>query len=165
MLPYYQKHSQHFPEHFQGLPSWHTLSGTPVRVFQPRYTIAIVAIAAAIYRSLKGLWGLKSPKSLKKVFPDVPARSVKKVLKKKVPNDPKISQKDCKISARGLFDTSLTLRAGRPGNTFLRLFGDFGARGCGDSCKDLEPPDVGLAPTALRRVTPSPPLHWRTLPS
>ena len=30
-------------------------------------------------------------------------------------------------------DTFLTLRAGRPGNTFLRLFGDFGARGCGDS--------------------------------
>ena len=27
----------------------------------------------------------------------------------------------------------LTLRAGRPGNTFLRLYGDFGARLCGDS--------------------------------
>ena len=33
-------------------------------------------------------------------------------------------------------DTFLTLRAGRPGNTFLRHFGDFGARGCGDSCGD-----------------------------
>ena len=32
------------------------------------------------------------------------------------------------------FDTFLTLRAGRPGKSFLRLFGDFGARGCGDSC-------------------------------
>ena len=32
------------------------------------------------------------------------------------------------------FDTFLTLRAGRPGNTFSRLFGDFGARGRGDSC-------------------------------
>ena len=27
------------------------------------------------------------------------------------------------------FDTFLTLRAWRPGKTFLRLFGDFGARG------------------------------------
>ena len=26
------------------------------------------------------------------------------------------------------FDTFLTFRAGRPGNTFLRLLGDFGAR-------------------------------------
>ena len=28
----------------------------------------------------------------------------------------------------------MTLRAGRPGKSFLRFFGDFGARGCGDSC-------------------------------
>ena len=33
------------------------------------------------------------------------------------------------------FGTFLTLRVGRPGHTFLRLFGDFGARGCGESCK------------------------------
>ena len=32
------------------------------------------------------------------------------------------------------FDTFLPLPAGRPGKSFLRLFGDFGARGCGDSC-------------------------------
>ena len=32
------------------------------------------------------------------------------------------------------FDTFLALRLGRPGKTFLRLFGDFGAQGCGDSC-------------------------------
>ena len=32
------------------------------------------------------------------------------------------------------FDTFLTLRAGRPGSPFLRLFGDFGAWGCRDSC-------------------------------
>ena len=32
------------------------------------------------------------------------------------------------------FDTFLTLQAGRPGKTLLRLLGDFVARGCGDSC-------------------------------
>ena len=32
------------------------------------------------------------------------------------------------------FDTFLRLRVGRPGKTFVRLFGDFGARGSGDSC-------------------------------
>ena len=32
------------------------------------------------------------------------------------------------------FDTFLTLRAGRPGNTFLRLFGDFGPRRPRHSC-------------------------------
>ena len=31
-------------------------------------------------------------------------------------------------------DTSVTLRDGRPGKTFLRLLGGFGARGSGDSC-------------------------------
>ena len=80
--------------------------------------------------------GPKSPKSLKKVSPGLPARSVQKESK---------SLK--KVSEKSLFDTFLrhfdstlfetfwTLRAGRPGETFLRLFGDFGPGGPRDSCK------------------------------
>ena len=38
-------------------------------------------------------------------------------------------------SVSGVFlDTFLALQAGRPRKTFLRLFGDSGAQGCGDSC-------------------------------
>ena len=76
----------------------------------------------------------KSPKSLKKVFPDLPARSVKKVSKKSPNTDFVVFLTHFRV-IRDFFDTFfLTLRARRPGNTFLRLFGDFGARGCGDSC-------------------------------
>ena len=75
----------------------------------------------------------KSSKSLKKVFPGLLARSVKKVSKKS-----KMTRKRVKKTTKSVFgdffDTFLTLRAGRPGKSFLRLFGDFGPRGCGDSC-------------------------------
>ena len=52
-------------------------------------------------------------------------------MSKKVPNDPKKSQKGYKISVRGLFRHFFDT----PGReSFLRRFGDFGARACGDSC-------------------------------
>ena len=41
----------------------------------------------------------------------------------------------CQKSVFGvLFNTFLTLQAGRPGKTFSRLFEDFGDGGSGDSC-------------------------------
>ena len=52
----------------------------------------------------------------------------------KVPNDPEKKVKKITKSVFGdFFDTFLTLWAGRPGKSFLRAFGDFGARGCRDS--------------------------------
>ena len=71
---------------------------------------------------------LKSLKSLKKVFPGLLARSVKKVSKKSQ-RTRKGVKKVSKSVFGNFFNTFLTLRAGRPGKTFLRLFGDFGARG------------------------------------
>ena len=75
----------------------------------------------------------KSPKSLKRGFPGLPARSVKKVSKKSQMTQKRV-KKTTKSVFGDFFDTFLTLRAGRPRNPLLRLFGDFGARGCGDSC-------------------------------
>ena len=75
----------------------------------------------------------KSPKSLKKSFPGLPARSVKKVSKKSPHTLFGVFLTHFRV-IWDFFDTFLTLRAGRPGNAFLRLFGDFGGRGCGDSC-------------------------------
>ena len=52
--------------------------------------------------------------------------------------DPKNRQKCVKTVFVDFFDVRgrfLTLRAGRPGETLLRLFGDFRARGSGDFCK------------------------------
>ena len=69
------------------------------------------------------------PKKSQKGLPGPPRsecqKSVEKVLKDFFM---KKSQKGVKISVRDFFETFLTLRAGRPGNTFLRVFGDFGAR-------------------------------------
>ena len=77
--------------------------------------------------------GLKSPKSLNKVFSGLPARSVKKVSKKSQRTQTRV--KEVLKSVFGdFFNTASTLRAGRSRKTFLRLFGDFGDRGCGDSC-------------------------------
>ena len=75
----------------------------------------------------------KSPKSLKKVFLGLLAQSVK-TSDEKVPKDPKRVTKVSKSMFEDFFGTFLTLRAGRPGKTFLRLFGGFGAQGCGASC-------------------------------
>ena len=44
------------------------------------------------------------------------------------------SEKVSKSVLKDLFDTFLTLYAGRSGKSFLKLFEDFGARRCGDSC-------------------------------
>ena len=66
-----------------------------------------------IYGSLEALWAENRKKRLQKVFPGLPARSLKKV--------PKKSKSPRKVSFWGLFDlfgTSLRLRAGRPGKTF-----------------------------------------------
>ena len=75
----------------------------------------------------------KSPKSLKKDFPGLPARSVKKVTKKSPNTDFVVFLTPFRV-IWDFFDTFLTLRAGRPGNTFLRLFGDFGPREPRNSC-------------------------------
>ena len=94
---------------------------------------ANLAIGAAIYRSPEALWARNPQKVSKGGFPGLPARSVKKVSKKSQMT-PKRVKKTTKSVFGDFFDTFLTLRAGRPGKSFLRLFGDFGARGCGDSC-------------------------------
>ena len=83
-------------------------------------------MGTAIYRSLHAL----KPWNPRKVSP---ARSVKKVSKKSQMTR-KWVKKTTKLVFGDFLDTFLTLRAGRPGSTFLRLFGDFGARGCRDSC-------------------------------
>ena len=63
------------------------------------------------------LWARNPPKSLKKVFPGLPARSVKKVSKRS-----QMSRKKVKKTTKSVFgdflDTFLTLRAGRPGSPF-----------------------------------------------
>ena len=75
----------------------------------------------------------ESPKSLKKDFPGLPVGSVKKV-SKKCPNTDFVVFFTLFRVIWHFFDTFLALRAGRPGNTILRLFGDFGPRGPRDSC-------------------------------
>ena len=72
----------------------------------------------------------ESPKSLKKDFPGLP---VKKVSKKSPNTDFVVFLALFRVIWH-FFDTFLTLQAGRPGNTILRLFGDFGPRGPRDSC-------------------------------
>ena len=79
----------------------------------------------------RGRLGPKPPKSLKKEFPGLPARSVKKSVEK-VPNDPKRSQKD--ISVRGLFQHLFDTPGGEAWEVLFETFGDFEDRGCGDSC-------------------------------
>ena len=84
------------------------------------------------------LWARNPPKSLKKVFPGLRARSVKKVSK----NESERLQNQCSW-------TFLTLRAGRRGNAFLRLFGGF--RGSGGVWRLLY---MGIAIAALSRTSP-----------
>ena len=86
----------------------------------------------AIYRCLQAIRARnpqKSQKSLKKVSKSLPARSVRKVskgVKKSRKSLGKVLEKSI-FSVFCLFSkTFWTLRAGRPGETFLRLFGDFG---------------------------------------
>ena len=112
-----------------------TLKGMACRRLFPFTFHENLAIATAIYRSPEDLWAPKSPQSLKKVFPGLPTRNVQKVSKR----SQRIQKKVKKVSKSGFgifstlffFDTFCTSRAGRPGKTFLRLFGDFGAPGCG----------------------------------
>ena len=64
----------------------------------------------------------KSPKNLKELFPGLPARSVKKVSKKSLNTDFVVVLTLFRVISH-FFDTFLTLWAGTPRNTFLRLFG------------------------------------------
>ena len=77
--------------------------------------------------------GPKCRKSPKKVVPGLSARSAKKVPKKS-----KKSRKSLSLALFrdffGFFGTFLTLRADRPGTTFLRLFRHFGPGGSGTPC-------------------------------
>ena len=82
----------------------------------------------------RGPLGPKSPKSLKMVFPGLPASSVSKKVSKKCQTTRKRVKKTTKSVFGDFFDTFLTLPTGRPGKSFLRLLGDSGVRGCGDSC-------------------------------
>ena len=70
----------------------------------------------------------KSQKSLKTAFPGIPARSVKKVSKKSQ-NDPKTSQKDYKISVRGLFRHFFDTPGGEAREDRFETFLGFRARG------------------------------------
>ena len=72
---------------------------------------------------------------LEKVFPGLPARSVKKVSKKSSNPRTRFSHIFDSFSGHWRpFRHFLTLQARRPGKTFLRLFRDFGRRGPRDSC-------------------------------
>ena len=81
----------------------------------------MITIAIPIYRSQI------------EAFPGLPVRSVKKVSKKSPNTDFVVFLNLCLVIS-DFFDTFLKLRAGTPGNTFLRLFGDFGPRAPRDSC-------------------------------
>ena len=70
----------------------------------------------------------KPPKSLEKDFPGLPARSVKKVSKKSPNTDFGVFLTLFRV-IWDFFGTFLTLRAGRPGNTFFDTF--WGFRGSG----------------------------------
>ena len=91
--------------------------------------ISKFAIGAAIYRSPEAIWA-RNPQEVSKRCSRASRPGVSKKCRK-VLNNPKKRQKDYKISVRGLlrhfFDTP-------PRKFFVRRFGDFGARGCGDSC-------------------------------
>ena len=76
----------------------------------------------------RGALGPKSPKSLKNGFPGLPARSVKKVSKNSQMTRTRL-KKTTKSVFGDFFDTFLTLPAGRPGKSFLRLFGVSGLGG------------------------------------
>ena len=77
--------------------------------------------------------GPEIPKKSQKGVPGPPGPECQQSVEK-VPNDRTEVKKTTKSVFGEFFDTFLTLRAGRPGKSFLRLFGNFGARGCGDSC-------------------------------
>ena len=95
--------------------------------------ISWVAIGAAVYRSFH----TPEPRNPQKVSKGG-SRASRPGVSKKVSKKSQMTQKRAKKTTKSVFgdffDTFLTLRAGRPGKSFLRLFGDFGARGCGDSC-------------------------------
>ena len=78
-----------------------------------------------MFRSPKALWA-RNPQKVSKRTSQASTECQKSV--EKVPHDLKN-----KISDVGLFRHFLTLRVSRLGKSFLRLFGDFGAPGCGDS--------------------------------
>ena len=97
------------------------------------WTTVSIAIGAAIYRSPEALWA-RNPQKVSKRCSRASRPRVSKKCRKKSRMTRKESKRLQNQCSGDFFGTFLTLRAGRPGNTLLRLFGDFGARGCGDSC-------------------------------
>ena len=81
-------------------------------------------------RGPEALWARKTQK--------VSKRSSWAPVCEKVSKKSRMTRKRIKKTIKSVlgdfFDTLLTLQAGRPKKSFLRLFGDFGARGCGGSC-------------------------------
>ena len=83
----------------------------------------------AIYKGLRALSMAPNPQKVSKKSPRA--------------SRPGMSKKSREKSRKSLFLTLIfskrfaTLQAGRPGETFLRLFGDFRSGGPGDSCKWL----------------------------
>ena len=82
-----------------------------------------------------GFPGPKSPKSLKRVSPGLPARSVQNVSKRVEMSQKSVKKEDSFETFRLFSKLFGALRAGRPRETLLRLFGDFGPEKPGDSCK------------------------------
>ena len=77
--------------------------------------------------------GPEIPKKSQKGLSEPPGPECQNSVKK-ASKDPKRVKKVSKAVFGDFFDTFLTLWAGQPGKTFLRLFGDFGPRGPPNSC-------------------------------
>ena len=93
----------------------------------------IIAIGADIYRSPEALWA-RNPQKVSKWCSRASRPGVSKKCRKSA-KCPEKESKRLQHQCSGTFSTLfLTLPTGRPGKSFLRLFGDSGARGCGDSC-------------------------------
>ena len=100
-------------------------------------TKASIKTRTAIYRSLRALRA-QNPQKVSKKSPRASGPGVSKKSRKESKSLKKVSEKslfDTFLTFLTLFETFWTLRARRPGETFWRLFGDFGPRGPGDSCK------------------------------
>ena len=79
--------------------------------------------------------GPEIPKNSQKSLPGPPGPECLKRLEKRVEKSQKSVKKRLFRDFLTLFEPFQTLRAGRPRETFLRLFGDFGRGGPGDYCK------------------------------
>ena len=87
-----------------------------------------LAIGSRHIQESRGLLGPKSPKSLKKVFPGLPARSVKKVSKKSQMTRKRVKN-DSKTTVRGLFRHFFDTPGGEAWEVLFETF--WGFRGSG----------------------------------